>query len=95
MASNTILIIVLIVIFGFQGIRTLLALISSLRFLTKNQKSEIIIKDDIATRFIILIPCLCEQKTSQKLFLILYLYANRLLNGVTYTSLPLRLKNNL
>jgi len=54
---------ILIFVFTFQGIRTLVALLSSLNFLRKNQK---IIDRELITkgiRFFILIPCLSEQKS--------------------------------
>lgn len=53
---------VLIFVFAFQGFRTLVALLSSLNFLEKNQK---IINQERITkeiRLFILIPCLNEQK---------------------------------
>lgn len=53
---------ILIFIFIFQGVRTLISLFSSLNFLKNNYKVVKGVKQKKETRFIILIPCLSEQK---------------------------------
>lgn len=61
METTKLVLIILIFIFGFQGIRTLIALLYSLFFLEKNQKVVNVSNRNKKVRFFILIPCLNEQ----------------------------------
>ena len=58
---NTYILLILITVFVFQGIRTFVSLFNSLEFFGKNQKI-MNLESKKKIRFFIFIPCLCEQK---------------------------------